>query len=143
MIISTEGKTPTLVRLHSDEFKAEYNELRDADSELEEIVARHSENRSNINRQCVTAKARILDVSNTCQAIQQLVSTLFLCTLCFSYVRKYYGLEYVCWCRGILLYYPELGSSRSWGNPSGSDTPTHTGQGVGQDSVTCNIYFKP
>ena len=84
--ISTEGETPTLARLHSDEFKAEYDEL--ADAELEEIVARHSEDRSNINRQRVTAKARVLDVSNTCQAIQQLVSTLFLCKLCFSYVRE-------------------------------------------------------
>ena len=86
MIISTEGKTPTLAKLHSEEFKAEYNKLDDA--ELEEIVARHFEDRSNIQRQRVTAKARVLDVSSTCQAIQQLVSTLFLSTLCFSYVLK-------------------------------------------------------
>jgi hypothetical protein len=86
LIISTEGETPTLERLNSDEFKAEYNEL--ADAELEEIVARHSEDHSNINRQRVTAKARVIDVSNTCHGIQQLVSTLFLCALCFSYVLK-------------------------------------------------------
>jgi hypothetical protein len=86
LIISTEGETPTLARLHSDEFKAEYNEL--ADAELEEIVAHHSEVRSDIHRQRVTAKARVLDVSNTCQAIQQLVSTLFLSTLYFSYISK-------------------------------------------------------
>ena len=86
MIIYTEGETPTLARLHSDEFKAEYNDL--ADAELEEIVARHSEDRSNVHRQRVTAKARVLDVSNTCQAIQQLVSTLFLSTLRISYLKK-------------------------------------------------------
>ena len=72
LIIFTEGETPTLERLHSDEFKAEYNKL--AEAELEEIVARHSEDHSNINRQRVTAKARVIDVSNTCQSIQQLVS---------------------------------------------------------------------
>ena len=86
MIIFTEGETPTLARLHSDKFKAEYNEL--AEAELEEIVLRHSEDRSDIHRHCVTAKAHVLDVSNTCQAIQQLVSTKFLCTLCFSYGLK-------------------------------------------------------
>ena len=86
MIISTEGETPTLARLHSDEFKAEYSEL--ADDELEEIVARHTEERSDIHRQRVTAKARVLDVSNTCQAIQQLVSNRFHCTLWFSYFLK-------------------------------------------------------
>ena len=86
MIISTEGETPTLARLHSDEFKAEYNDLEVA--ELEEIVARHSEDRSKIHWQRVTAKARVLDVTNTCQSIQQLVITIFLCTSCFSYVLK-------------------------------------------------------
>jgi hypothetical protein len=86
LIVFTEGETPTLARLHSDELKAEYNEL--ADAELEEIVARHSEDRSDNHRQRVTAKARVLDVSNTCLAIQQLVSTRFLCMLCFSYVLK-------------------------------------------------------
>ena len=35
-----------------------------------------------------------------------------------------------------------IGSSRGWGNPCGSDTPTPAGQGAGQDSVTRDIYFK-
>ena len=37
----------------------------------------------------------------------------------------------------------QLGSSRGWGNPWGPDTPTRMDQGVGQDSVTRDIYFKP
>ena len=46
LIISMEDETPTLARLHSDEFKAEYNELTEA--KLEEIVAHHSEDCSNV-----------------------------------------------------------------------------------------------
>jgi hypothetical protein len=37
----------------------------------------------------------------------------------------------------------DVGSSRGWGNPGGSDTPTPAGQGASQDSVTRDIYFKP
>ena len=46
----------------------------------------------------------------------------------------------------VPLYVPphwRLGSSRGWGNTWGSDTPTCTSQGAGQDSVTRDIYFKP
>ena len=69
-----DGERPTLSKLNSEEFKAEYEALDDAD--LEELVANHSEHvSSGALRKRNSAQARIQDVSNTVKTIQKLVST--------------------------------------------------------------------
>lgn len=75
-IHSEDGETPTLAKLHSEEFKDEYDNL--ANEEREEIIARHVESSSAAPRQRVTAKARVQDVATTVRTMQQLVRTVFV-----------------------------------------------------------------
>ena len=73
IISLTDGERPTLSKLNSEEFKAEYEALDDAD--LEELVANHTDHvSSGALRKRHTAQARVQDVSNTIRTMQKLVS---------------------------------------------------------------------
>ncbi|PPQ81407.1 hypothetical protein CVT25_015918 [Psilocybe cyanescens] len=65
------GENPTLAKLHSEEFKTEYNNL--GEDELEEIITRHTESSSATYQQRVTARARVQDVAHTFKTMQQMV----------------------------------------------------------------------
>ena len=68
-----DGERPTLSKLNSEEFKAEYEALDNA--ELEELVANHTEHVSSCAlRKRHTAQARVQDVSSTIRTMQKLVS---------------------------------------------------------------------
>ena len=68
-----DGERPTLSKLNSEEFKAEYEALDDA--ELEELVANHMEHvSSGVLRKRNSAQARVQDVSGTIRTMQKLVS---------------------------------------------------------------------
>ena len=68
-----DGERPTLSKLNSEEFKAEYEALDDAD--LEELVANHTEHvSSGVLRKRNSAQARVQDVSSTIRTMQRLVS---------------------------------------------------------------------
>ena len=68
-----DGERPTLSKLNSEEFKAEYEALDDAD--LEEMVANHTEQvSSGALRKRNSAQARVQDVSSTIKTMQKLVS---------------------------------------------------------------------
>ena len=61
--------------LNSEEFKAEYEALDDAD--LEELVANHTEHvSSGVLQKRNTAQARVQDVSSTIRTMQKLVSPI-------------------------------------------------------------------
>ena len=73
IISLTDGEHPTLSKLNSEEFKAEYEALDDAD--LEELVANHTDHvSSGALQKCHTAQARVQDVSSTIRTMQKLVS---------------------------------------------------------------------
>jgi hypothetical protein len=68
-----DGERPTLSKLNSEEFKAEYEALDDTD--LEEMVANHTEQvSSGALRKHNSAQARVQDVSSTIKTMQKLVS---------------------------------------------------------------------
>jgi len=68
-----DGERPTLSKLNSEEFKAEYEALDDAD--LEELVANHMEHvSSGALRKRNSAQARVQDVSSTIRTMQKLVT---------------------------------------------------------------------
>ena len=68
-----EGERPTLSKLNSEEFKAEYEALDDAD--VEELVANHTEHvSSGVLRKRNSAQARVQDVGSTIRTMQKLVS---------------------------------------------------------------------
>lgn len=69
LLIFSDGETPTLAALHSEEFKEEYEKLDDA--ELAEIVAAHEV--KDYDRKRPTAQARVQDVTATLQTIRHLV----------------------------------------------------------------------
>jgi hypothetical protein len=69
----TDGETPTLSVLHSEEFKEEYDKLDEA--ERAEIVAAHEVN--DTDRKRPTAQARVQDVTATLHTIRHLVCGVF------------------------------------------------------------------
>lgn len=72
-LLLSDGERPTLSLLNSEEFKAEYEALDDAD--LEEMVANHTEHvSSGALRKRNSAQARVQDVSGTVRTMQKLVS---------------------------------------------------------------------
>ena len=68
-LIFSDGETPTLALLHSEEFKEEYDKLNDA--ERAEIVVAHEVN--DYDRKRPTAQARVQDVTATLHTICHLV----------------------------------------------------------------------
>jgi hypothetical protein len=69
-----DGERPTLEKLNSEEFKAEYEALDDADRE--ELVAHHTEHVSSESgplRKRNSAQARVQDVCSTIRTMQKLV----------------------------------------------------------------------
>jgi hypothetical protein len=67
----SDGETPTLSLLHSEEFKEEYDKLNDA--ERAEIVVAHEVN--DYDRKRPTAQARVQDVTVTLHMIRHLVQS--------------------------------------------------------------------
>jgi len=78
----SDGKTPTLALLHSEEFKEEYDKLNDA--ERAEIVAAHEVN--DYDRKHPTAQARVQDVTATLHTICHLVQSHSFPTIKFSLI---------------------------------------------------------
>ncbi|KAJ3514614.1 hypothetical protein NLJ89_g2284 [Agrocybe chaxingu] len=72
--MNSEGETPTLNVLHSQEFKDEYNALTEA--ERAEIVTNHQDTTLEHHRKRPTARARLQDVSCTLANIKQMLQSL-------------------------------------------------------------------